>query len=56
MKDVVAGDDLDAAGTLDGRRPVAFVRSLWDRSRAVMDWMDAHVGVSTLPPDPRAGR
>jgi uncharacterized protein (TIGR02453 family) len=56
MKDVVAGDDLDAAETLDGRRPVAFVRSLWDRSRAVMDWMDAHVGASTLPPEPRAGR
>ena len=51
LKDVLAGDDLDPAGTLDGRRPVAFARALWDRSRPVMGWMDAHVGPSLLPPE-----
>ncbi len=53
LKDVLAGDDLDAAGTLDGRRPVAFARALWDRSRPVMAWMDTHVGASTLPSEAR---
>jgi hypothetical protein len=56
MKDVLAGDELGPAATLDGRRPVAFARSLWDRSREVMGWMDAHVGASTVPPEARFGR
>ena len=54
-KDVLAGDDLGPEGTLDGRAPVAFARSLWDRSRRVMRWMDAHVGPSALPPEARFG-
>ena len=56
MKDLLAGAQLDPAGTLDGRRPKDFARSVWDRSRAVMAWMDAHVGPSTLPPEARFGR
>ena len=55
QKDVLAGDDLDAKATLDGRAPVAFARSLWDRSRPVMEWMDAHVGPSVIPPEARFG-
>jgi len=55
-KDLLAGDQLDPEKTLDGRRPKDFARSLWDRSRAVMAWMDAHVGPSTLPPEARFGR
>jgi uncharacterized protein (TIGR02453 family) len=56
MKDVLAGDELDPAGTLDGRRPRDFARSVWDRSREVMGWMDAHVGASEVPPEARFGR
>ena len=54
-KDVLAGDDLDPKATLDGRVPVAFARSLWDRSRPVMEWMDAHVGPSAIPSEARFG-
>jgi uncharacterized protein (TIGR02453 family) len=53
MKDLLAGDDLGPVETLDGRRPVAFARSAWEGSRAVMRWMDAHVGPSTAPPEQR---
>ena len=56
MKDVLAGDELAPEATLDGRRPKDFARSVWDRSREVMGWMDAHVGASTLPPDRPARR
>lgn len=56
MKDLLAGDELGPAETLDGRRPLDFARSLWDRSREVMAWMDAHVGPSTQPPEARFGR
>ena len=56
MKDVLAGDELAPVATLDGRRPKDFARSVWDRSREVMGWMDAHVGASTLPPDRPARR
>ncbi len=55
LKELLASDELGPAETLDGRRPKAFARSVWDRSRAVMGWLDAHVGASTLPPD-RPGR
>jgi uncharacterized protein (TIGR02453 family) len=51
MKDVLAGDELGPEATLDGRRPKEFARSVWDRSREVMGWMDTHVGPSTLPPE-----
>ena len=56
MKDVLAGDELGPEATLDGRRPKDFARSVWDRSREVMGWMDAHVGPSRLPPDVRGRR
>jgi uncharacterized protein (TIGR02453 family) len=56
MKDLLAGDELGPEATLDGRRPRDFARSLWDRSREVMGWMDAHVGASTVPPEARFGR
>jgi uncharacterized protein (TIGR02453 family) len=56
MKDVLASAELDGAATLDGLRPVAFARTVWDRSRPVMAWMDAHVGPSTLPPEARGLR
>jgi uncharacterized protein (DUF2461 family) len=56
MKDVLAGDELGPEATLDGRRPKDFARSVWDRSREVMGWMDAHVGASTVPPEARFGR
>ena len=56
QKDVLAGDDLRPKEILDARAPVDFARSLWDRSRPVMDWMDAHVGPSQLPPDARGRR
>jgi uncharacterized protein (TIGR02453 family) len=55
QKDVLAGADLGAAETLDGRAPAAFARSVWDRSRPVMAWMDAHVGASRTPPEARFG-
>jgi uncharacterized protein (TIGR02453 family) len=55
LKDVLAMDTLGEGGTLDGRRPKDFARSVWDRSRLVMGWMDAHVGPSTLPPEARYG-
>ncbi|MEL6892322.1 MAG: DUF2461 domain-containing protein [Actinomycetota bacterium] len=29
------------------------VRELWDQAKPVCDWLDAHVGPSTLPPDDR---
>ena len=51
MKDVLAGDELAPEATLDGRRPKDFARSVWDRSREVMAWMDAQVGPSRLPPE-----
>jgi uncharacterized protein (TIGR02453 family) len=51
MKDVLAGDELGPEATLDGRRPKDFARSVWDRSREVMAWLDAHVGPSRLPPE-----
>jgi uncharacterized protein (TIGR02453 family) len=56
MKDVLASDELAPDATLDGRRPKDFARSVWDRSRAVMTWMDAHVGPSTVPPEVQARR
>ena len=57
MKDVLASDELGPDGTLDGRRPKDFARSVWDRSRAVMGWMDAHVGPAQVPAEERfAGR
>jgi uncharacterized protein (TIGR02453 family) len=56
MKDLLAGDELGPKATLDGRRPKEFARSLWDRSREVMGWMDAHVGASTVPPEARFGQ
>jgi uncharacterized protein (TIGR02453 family) len=56
MKDVLAGGELGPEATLDGRRPQDFARSVWDRSREVMGWMDAHVGPSTLPPEAATGR
>jgi uncharacterized protein (TIGR02453 family) len=56
MKDLLGSDELGAAEALDGRRPVAFARSVWDRTRAVMGWMDAHVGASALPPEQRGRR
>jgi uncharacterized protein (TIGR02453 family) len=56
MKDVLAGDELGPEATLDGRRPKDFARSVWDRSREVMAWMDAHVGPSRIPPEARAAR
>ena len=51
MKDLLAGAELAPAETLDGRRPKDFARSVWDRSREAMRWMDAHVGASTAPPE-----
>jgi uncharacterized protein (DUF2461 family) len=56
MKDLLGSDELGAAEALEGRRPVAFARSVWDRTRAVMGWMDAHVGASALPPEQRGRR
>jgi uncharacterized protein (DUF2461 family) len=56
MKDVLAGDELEPEATLDGRRPRDFARSVWDRSREVMGWIDAHVGASTAPPEGRFAR
>jgi hypothetical protein len=53
MKDLLAGDELGPEATLDGRRPKDFARSVWDRSREVMGWMDAHVGPSRTPPEAR---
>ncbi|MEM1334177.1 MAG: DUF2461 domain-containing protein [Actinomycetota bacterium] len=29
------------------------IRELWERARPVCDWLDAHVGPSTMPPDDR---
>ncbi len=55
FKELLASDELGPAETLDGRRPKDFARSVWDRSRTVMAWMDAHVGPSRLPPE-RPGR
>jgi uncharacterized protein (TIGR02453 family) len=51
MKEVLAGDELGPEATLDGRGPKDFARSVWDRSREVMAWMDAQVGPSRLPPE-----
>lgn len=56
MKDFLASDELGPAETLDGRRPLDFARSLWDRSRESMAWMDHHVGPSTQPPEGRFAR
>jgi hypothetical protein len=56
MKDLLASDTLGPAETLDGRRPLALARSVWDRSREVMAWMDAHVGPSETPPEARFAR
>jgi uncharacterized protein (TIGR02453 family) len=56
MKDLLASDELGSAETLDGRRPQEFALSVWDRSREVMGWMDAHVGASEIPPESRFGR
>lgn len=55
QKDVLAGADLGPEATMDGRASVSFARSLWDRSRPVMEWMDAHVGPSETPPEARFG-
>lgn len=56
MKDFLAGDELGPAETLEGRRPLDFARSVWDRSRESMAWMDAHVGPSSQPPESRFAR
>ena len=56
QKDVLARADLAPEETLDGRVPVDFARSLWERSRGVMEWMDSHVGPSEIPPEARYGR
>jgi len=56
MKDVLAMGRLGPAETLDGRRPKAFARRVWDAARPTMAWMDAHVGASAAPPDPRGRR
>ena len=56
MTELLASDELDPGATLDGRHPKDFARSVWDRSREVMAWMDAHLGASTAPPEARFGR
>lgn len=56
QKDVLAGADLDPAATLEGREPKNFARSVWDRSRNVMGWMDKAVGASRIPLEAGFGR
>jgi uncharacterized protein (TIGR02453 family) len=56
MKDVLAMGRLGPAETLEARRPKDFARWVWDISRPVMAWMDAHVGASTAPPEARGRR
>jgi uncharacterized protein (TIGR02453 family) len=56
MKELMTGADLGPAETLDGRRPLAFALSVWEWSRGVTDWLEAEVGASTAPPEPRPGR
>ncbi len=56
QKDVLTGASLGPSETLDGRAPLGFARSVWDRSRGVTDWLEAEVGPSELPPDARPGR
>jgi uncharacterized protein (TIGR02453 family) len=55
MKDVLTGADLGPAETLDGRAPLDFARRVWRTSRDVVDWLEAEVGPSTVPPEVRFG-
>lgn len=51
LKDVLTSGELGPAETLDGRAPLGFARSVWDRSRGVTDWLEAEVGSSMAPPE-----
>ena len=50
MKDLVASDALEPDANARRPPPKDFARSVLDRSREVMRWMDAHVGPTKAPP------
>jgi uncharacterized protein (TIGR02453 family) len=52
-KGLVAGRGWPVAGWLHTRRALGTVVAAWRDCEALDDWLDRHVGPSTLPPDPR---
>ncbi len=49
-KGLIATKDFGAPAWLHTRRAATEVRRSWEATRRLCDWLDAHVGPSTLPP------
>lgn len=54
-KGLFTGRDWPRAKWMETKTAVARVREAWAEGAAVAEWLDQHVGPSTLPPD-EAGR
>lgn len=50
-KGVIAGKELGAPKWLNTRRAVQRVSQVWDTAAPLIDWLDANVGPSEVPPD-----
>jgi uncharacterized protein (TIGR02453 family) len=51
LKGLVATRRWNAAKWIQTKAVVARVRDVWDKAAPMNDWLDAHVGPSTIPPD-----
>ena len=54
-KGLMATKDFGAPAWLHGRRAATEVRKAWMAMRPLCEWLDAHVGPSTLPPPDATG-
>lgn len=55
-KELLLGRSLPPGEALDRARVLALARSAWRAADPVLDWLERHVGESTLPPAARWGR
>lgn len=52
-KGLMASKEFGAPKWLHTKQAVTKIRDTWEAARPMNDWLDAHVGPSTLPPDDR---
>ena len=55
-KSLIAGRALTGAGGIDRDAALEHVGGAWRAAEPLNAWLDAHVGPSTLPREPRGGR
>ncbi len=55
-KQLIAGDRLAPDGGITGERALAHARGVREAAAPMIEWLDAHVGPSTLPPADFRGR